>query len=323
VRAVVCKELGPPEKLVVEEVADPKAGPGLAVVAVRACGVNFPDTLIIQGKYQFQAAPPFTPGAEVAGVVEEVGEGVTQLRPGDRVVAIAPFGGFAEKLLVGAAQVVPIPDGVDFVAAACASMAYGTVIYALRDRAQLKAGETLLVLGAAGGTGLGAVEVGKQMGARVIAAGRGREKLEICRRYGADEIIDYGSEDLKSRMKALGGADVVFDPIGGAYTEAALRGMSWNGRLLVIGFAAGEIPKIPLNLTLLKSTSVVGVFWGGWMMRDPGAFRALQIEVLEQIRDGKLRPNVFATYPFERVVEALRDIADRRVQGKIALVTGG
>jgi NADPH2:quinone reductase len=320
-RAVVCKELGPPDKLVVEEVDAPKPGPGLAVVAVRACGVNFPDTLIIQGKYQVKVDPPFTPGGEIAGVIEEVGAGVTHLKPGDRVVAVAPFGGFAEKLLVGATQAIPIPAGVDFVPAACASMAYGTVIYGLRDRAQLKAGETLLVLGAAGGVGLGAVEVGKQIGARVIAAARSREKLELCRRLGADEVIDYDSQDLKQRLKELHGADVVFDPVGGAYTEAALRGMRWGGRLLVIGFAAGEIPRIPLNLTLLKSTSIVGVFWGGWMMRDPAAFRALQIEVLEQIRDGKLRPHVFATYPLERVAEALRAVADRRVQGKIALVT--
>jgi NADPH2:quinone reductase len=319
VKAVICKEFGPPEKLVVEEVPTPTVGAGQALIAVKACGVNFPDTLIIEGKYQFRAEPPFTPGAEVAGVVEEIGEGVTQLKKGDRVVAFAPFGGFAEKFLIGAAQAIPLPEGVEFVSAACAPMVYGTVIYSLRDRGQLKAGETLLVLGAAGGTGLAAVEVGKQMGARVIAAGRGKEKLEVCRKYGADEIIDYGSEDLKQRLKALGGADVVFDAVGGPHSEAALRGINWNGRLLVIGFAAGEIPKIPLNLTLLKSASIVGVFWGAWCMRDPVASRQLLIEILEMIRDGKLRPNIYKSYPLARAAEALRDVLERRVQGKVAL----
>jgi NADPH:quinone reductase len=216
---------------------------------------------------------------------------------------------------------VPIPKGVDFVPAACAATAYGTVLYALRDRGQLERGETLLVLGAAGGVGLAAVECGKLMGARVIAAASGEAKLEICKRYGADEVIDYQKDDLKQRMKQLGGADVVFDPVGGAYTEAALRSISWNGRLLVIGFAAGDIPKIPANLTLLKSCSVVGVFWGAWMMRDPAAGRALLEEILGLMRDGKLKPNVYATYPLEEAGRALRDVLDRKVLGKIAIVT--
>jgi NADPH2:quinone reductase len=318
-KAVICKEFGPPEKLVVEEVPTPKAGAGQALVAVKACGVNFPDTLIIEGKYQFRPDPPFTPGGEIAGIVEEVGEGVTNLKKGDHVVAFAPFGAFAEKFLIGSMQAIPMPNGVEFVPAACASVAYGTVLYALRDRGQLKPGETLLVLGAAGGVGLAAVEVGKQMGARVIAAGRGKEKLEVCKKYGADEIIDYGSEDLKQRLKELRGADVVFDAVGGPYTEAALRGINWNGRLLVIGFAAGEIPKIPINLTLLKSCSIVGVFWGGWGMRDPIASKNLMTEILEMIRDGKLRPNIYKTYPLARAGEALRDVLDRKVQGKVAL----
>jgi NADPH2:quinone reductase len=322
VKAVVCTEYGPPEKLVVQELPSLTAGAGQAVVAVKACGVNFPDTLIIEGKYQFKPPPPFSPGGEIAGVIKEVGPDVTQVKPGDAVIAAAPFGGYAEEFLVGASQVVPIPSGVDFVPAACASTAYGTVLYALRDRGQLKKGETLLVLGAAGGVGLAAVECGKLMGARVVAAGSG-DKLEICKKYGADEIVDYQKDDLKQRMKQLGGADVVFDPVGGSYTEAALRSINWNGRLLVIGFAAGDIPKIPANLTLLKSCSVVGVFWGAWMMRDPAAGRALMEEILGLMRDGKLRPNVYATYPLDQAARALRDVLERRVQGKIAIVPGG
>jgi NADPH2:quinone reductase len=324
-RAVVCKEYGPPERLVVEEVAPLIAGPGQAVVAVKAAGVNFPDSLIIEGKYQFKPAPPFTPGGEIAGVVKQVGEGVTEVKVGDRVVALAPYGGYAEEMLVAPAQLVPMPDGLDFVPAACALTVYGTTQYALADRARLQPGETLLVLGAAGGVGLAAIELGKLLGARVIAAASSPEKLATCRAAGADAVIDYAHEDLKTRLKQLtsgNGADVIYDPVGGPYTEPALRGIAWNGRLLVIGFAAGEIPKIPINLTLLKGCAIVGVFWGSFLMREPAKSRAMHAELLTFIRDGKLKPHIHATYPLERAAEALAEVTARRVQGKVALTTG-
>jgi NADPH2:quinone reductase len=319
----LCKEYGGPELLRVEEVPSLHAGPGQVVVSVKACGVNFPDALIIQGKYQFKPSPPFTPGGEVAGVVKEAGEGAGA-KVGDHVVALAPFGGYAEEVLSGAAQLVPMPDGLGFVAAACALTAHGTSYYALAERGQLKAGETLLVLGAAGGVGLAAIEVGKLLGARVIAAASSAAKLEACKQHGADEVIDYSREDLKQRVKELtggNGADVVYDPVGGNYTEAALRAIAWNGRLLVIGFANGEIPKIPINLTLLKGCAIVGVFWGSFLVREPARSREMLSQILVWVRDGKLKPRIFATYPLERAADGLRDVMDRRVQGKVVLVT--
>jgi NADPH2:quinone reductase len=324
-KAVVCKEYGPPEKLVVEDVPSPTPGPGQVVLSVRAAGVNFPDTLIIQGRYQFKPAPPFSPGGEVAGVVKEVGAGVTRVKPGDHVVALAPFGGYAEEFVAAEAQVVPMPEGLAFDLAASALTTYGTTYYALEDRARMKAGETLLVLGAAGGVGLAAVELGKLMGARVIAAASSAAKLEICKEYGADAVIDYGSQDLKERVKALtggNGADVIYDPLGDKYTEAALRATAWNGRLLVIGFAAGEIPKIPTNLTLLKGASVMGVFWGQFFTREPERAGAMHHQLLTWIRDGKLNPHVHARYPLAKAHVALRDLLERRVQGKAVLVIG-
>jgi NADPH:quinone reductase len=322
-RAVRCVAYGGPELLTVEDLPSLRADAGQVVISVRACGVNFPDTLIIAGKYQFKPEPPFTPGGEIAGVIKEAGAGV-RARPGDRVVALAPFGGYAEEVVAGEAQLVPMPDGLDFVRAACTLTAYGTTYYALRDRANLQPGETLLVLGAAGGVGLAAVELGKIMGARVIAAASSAAKLETCKALGADEVIDYSSGDLKDQIKAVTGgrgADVVYDPVGSHYTEAALRATAWNGRLLVIGFAAGEIPKIPANLTLLKGCSIVGVFWGSFLMREPERARAMHAELLEWVAQGKLKPKVFAEYPLERAALALKDVSERRVQGKVALVT--
>src|SRR5262245_57082834 len=239
-RAIVCKEYGPPEKLVLEESPTPEPGAGQVRIDVRAAGVNFPDTLIIEGKYQFKPAPPFVPGGEVAGVVEAVGDGVTATKVGDHVVSLAPFGGYASKMIAAETQLVPMPKGLDFANAAAALTTYGTTHYALLDRAQLKAGETLLVLGAAGGVGLAAVELGKLLGARVIAAARGADKLAFCKEHGADEVIDYAAEDLKERTKALsgGGVDVIYDPVGGDFTEAALRSIAWEGRHVVAGFAA-------------------------------------------------------------------------------------
>jgi NADPH2:quinone reductase len=322
-KAVVCTSFGPPEKLVFETLPDPRASSGQAVVDVKACGVNFPDTLIIEGKYQFRPDPPFSPGGEVAGVVSEVGAGVSGVEVGDRVVALMPWGGYAEKIVADAARLIPIPDGVDFVNAAAIMTTYGTTIYALADRAQLQKGETLLVLGAAGGVGLAAVQLGKLMGARVIAAASSPDKLETCKKNGADLVVDYAAEDLKERVKALtngAGADVVYDPVGGKYSEAALRATAWNGRLLVIGFAAGEIPKIPLNLTLLKGASIMGVFWGQFTMREPTKALAQFRQLLEWVRDGKLKPHVHATPPLREAPAAMRTLLERKVQGKIVLV---
>ncbi len=321
-RAVICKQYGPPEGLVVEEVPTPVAERGQVRVAVRAAGVNFPDTLIIQGKYQFKPPAPFTPGGEIAGVVDQVGEGVTAVEVGDRVVALAPFGGFAEQVVSSEAQLVRLPDGLDFARAASALTTYGTTQYALVDRARLQRGETLLVLGASGGVGLAAVELGKLLGAKVIAAASSAEKLAVCARYGADGLIDYSKEDLKERVKQLtdgAGADVVYDPVGGAYTEAALRATAWNGRLLVVGFASGDIPKIPANLTLLKGCSIMGVFWGSWLAREPVAAQALHGELLRWIAEGKLKPHVHATHPLEEAGAALRALLDRKVVGKVVL----
>jgi NADPH2:quinone reductase len=325
-KALLCRSFGPIDSLAIEEVPDPPPLAGQVIVGVRACGVNFPDVLIVQGKYQFKPALPFSPGGEVAGVIEAVGSGVHGLHVGDRVLAIAVCGGMAEKLAADASQVLPIPDGVDFVTASCVASAHGTTLYALRDRAQLKAGETLLVLGASGGLGLAAVQIGKRMGARVIAAASSPEKLETCRKHGADELIDYAKEDLKARVKAITGgvgADVVYDPVGGSSTEAALRSIAWQGRLLVLGFTAGEIPKIPLNLVLLKGCQIVGVYWGMSVMRDPAHGRAILQEIIGWLHDGSLRPHVHVSVPLSRAVDALRAIEERRVQGKAVVVVGG
>ncbi len=322
-RAVLCKAYGPPESLVVEDLPAPTAGRGEVVLDVRACGVNFPDVLIIQNKYQFRPPLPFAPGGEVAGIIKEIGEGVSGLRIGQRVIGSSGWGGFAEELALDASRVTPIPDAMDFVTASAFLLTYGTSHYALKDRAQLRPGESLLVLGAAGGVGLAAVEIGKVMGARVIAAASAPEKLAVCREHGADEVIDYAREDLKERVKQLTageGVDVVYDPVGGAYSEAALRATAWNGRFLVIGFAAGDIPKIPLNLVLLKGCQIVGVFWGAFTAREPARNRANIEELLSWFTAGKIKPHVSATYPLERAATALNDMAARRVTGKVVLV---
>jgi NADPH:quinone reductase len=325
-RALICKAFGPLESLTVEDVPDPKPGPGQIIVGVRACAVNFPDVLIGQGKYQFKPTPPFSPGGEVAGVIEAVGQGVEGLRVGDRVTAFGPFGGLAEKLSTDPMHVVKMPDGLDFVTASCMTTAYGTTLHALRDRAQLKPGETLLVLGAAGGTGLSAVQIGKRMGARVVAAASTDDKLQTCKAHGADSTINYCKEDLKERVKSLtggAGADVVYDPVGGPYTEQALRATGWNGRLLVIGFTAGDIPKVPTNLALLKGCSIVGVFWGMFMARHPDVGRAQLEELLRWAADGSLKIHVHGTYPLGRALDALVDMDRRRIQGKAVVVMGG
>ena len=324
-KAVLCKKLGPPEDLVVEDIPSLVPNAGQVVVAVKAAGVNFPDTLIIQGKYQFKPEPPFSPGGEVAGVVKELGANVTGVKVGDRVIAAATFGGFAEEMLCDADRLTPIPDSMDFVPASAFLLTYGTSYHALKDRAHLKAGETLLVLGASGGVGLAAVQLGKAMGARVIAAASSDAKLDVCRQNGADEVINYASDDLRSRVKALTagkGVDVIYDPVGGPYSEPALRDMAWNGRFLVVGFAAGDIPKVPLNLALLKGCSIVGVFWGAFTRNEPENNRRNNEELIELFTQGKVKPHIHATYPLARTAEALNEVLNKRVSGKIVLVTG-
>ncbi len=321
-KAIVCDSYGPPQNLKLLDLPDPEPARGQVVVDVKAAGVNFPDTLIIQGKYQFKPPPPFSPGGEIAGVIRKVGEGVSRFREGDRVIAILGWGGFAEQVLADEHQLVPIPDGMDFADAAAFLFAYGTSHYALKDRATIKPGESLLVLGAAGGVGIAAVELGKLMGARVIAAASSAEKLAFCREHGADEVINYSEENLKDRIRALTGgegADVVYDPVGGPYSEPAIRATAWYGRYLVVGFAAGEIPKIPLNLTLLKSCSITGVFWGAFTARDPQRNAEHFAELMGWWREGKLKPAVSATYPLARVPDALQDMLDRKVKGKAVI----
>jgi len=321
-KAVVCNEFGPPEKLVVEEVEDPSAGPGEVVIDVRAAAVSFPEALIIEDKYQFKATPPFIPGNEVGGVIAEVGEGVDRFAPGDAVVGSGGItGGFAEKVRARADAVRPLPKGLDFATAAGLLYSYGTGYYGLRYRGALREGETLLVTGAAGNVGLAAVELGKMMGARVIAAASSADKLALCRERGADETIDYGSEDLKQRAKELTGGrgvDVVYDAVGGELAEAALRATAWKWRFLVIGFTAG-IPRIPLNLTLLKGCSIVGVFFGGMGAHEPELMGRLQQELLELAAEGRIHPYVSKRYPLERAAEALRDLLDRRARGKLVV----
>lgn len=322
-RAVRVHELVGPPGLRVDELPDPEPGPGEVLVDVRAAGVNFPDVLLSRGKYQFRPSPPFVPGGEVAGVVRAVGDGVTAVAPGERVAATMVHGAFAERIVVPEAAVVKLPDAVAFDVAAATLMTYQTSYHALVDRAALRAGETLLVLGAAGGVGIAAVELGKLLGARVIAAASSAAKLAFCRRHGADEVIDYTREDLKERTKALTGGqgvDVVYDPVGGPFAEPALRAIAWQGRYLVVGFAAGEIPKIPLNLVLLKGCQLVGVFWGAFVAREPAKNRANAGRIFTAVAAGELRPHVDATLPFARAAEALDRLERRDVLGKLVLV---
>ena len=324
-KAVSCKEYGPPESLVIEDIPSPRPGKGQVVITVKACGVNFPDTLIIEGKYQFKPALPFSPGGEVSGIVKELGEGVNTVKVGDRVIAFTGWGGFAEEVVTEAAKLIPIPGDIDFATAASFTLVFGAAHHALKDRAHIKPGETLLVLGAAGGVGLASVELGKLMGARVIAAASSDEKLEVCKQHGADDVINYTNEDLRERIKTLtggNGVDVIVDPLGGNYSEPALRSIAWNGRFLVIGFAAGDIPRIPLNLTLLKGCSIVGVFWGSFTEHEPRHNQENLQELLTWLAQGKLKPHISATYPLERAADALNDVLNRKVKGKVVLLTG-
>jgi NADPH2:quinone reductase len=321
-KAVLCKHFGPPESLVLEEIATPRPGPGEVVVSVKAASVNYPDVLVIQNKYQGKPPLPFSPGAELAGVVKSVGEGVTNAKPGDRVIAFTTHGAFAEECVAPAARIVPMPKAMDFATAAAFLLTYGTSHHALRHRVALSPGETLLVLGAAGGVGLAAVEIGKILGLRVIACASTAEKLALCKAHGADETIDYAKDDLREGIKATTGGkgvDVIYDPVGGPYTEAALRSSNWRARLLVIGFAAGDIPKIPLNLPLLMERSVIGVYWGEWARRTPAEFAAAVKELGDWHTQGKLKPHISARYPLERAPEALAAMAARKALGKIVI----
>ena len=323
-KAVLCKQYGPPESLVIEELPSPKPGSGEVVMSVKAASVNFPDVLIIQNKYQFKPPLPFSPGSELAGVVKEVGAGVSGWKAGDRAIAFTTYGAFAEEVKTEATRLLPLPGGMDFVHGAAFLLTYATSDHALRDRGALKAGESLLVLGAAGGVGLAAIEIGKALGARVIAAASSEEKLRVCREHGADATINYGMEDLRKRVQELTegrGVDMVYDPVGGAYTETAFRSLAWRGRLLVVGFAAGEIPKLPLNLPLLKGASAVGVFWGDFARREPQAFSDSVRQLARWYSEGKLRPHVSQTLPLEKAAEALKLLASRAAKGKIVLTT--
>lgn len=321
-KAVRCNAYGPPESLVVEELPSPTPGPDDIVLSVKAAGVNFPDVLIIQNKYQVKPPLPFSPGGEAAGVVKEVGRNVRHIKAGDRVIALTGYGAFAEEIGVAAARVVATPNGMDDVTAAGFLFTYGTADYALRDRGGLQAGETLLVLGAAGGVGLAAVEIGKAVGAKVIACASSDEKLEVCRERGADVAINYAAEDLRDRIKRSTGdqgVDVVLDPVGGPYSEPALRSTAWRGRFLVVGFAAGEIPRLPLNLPLLKGCSIVGVSWGGFTRREPARFADSVRQLYQWESEGRLKPRIDRTFPLARAADALAYMAARKVKGKVVL----
>ena len=322
-KAVLCREWGPAETLVVEDVPAKDPGPGEVRVRVKAAGVNFPDVLIIQKKYQMQPALPFTPGSEAAGEVIAVGAGVTHVKPGDPVMAYAGIGCFAEEVFAPADKVMKIPAGVSYEIAAAFTLTYGTSWHAIRDRAALQPGETMLVLGAAGGVGLSAIEIGKAIGARVIAAASTDEKLAVCRDHGADATINYETEDLREAIKRETGGkgpDVIYDPVGGKFAEPAFRSIAWRGRYLVIGFAAGQIPSIPLNLALLKGASIVGVFWGEFTKREPQANLAGMKEMIGWLHEGKLRPHVSGRYRLEQVPQALNDMSARKVTGKVLIV---
>lgn len=325
-KAVLCKQFGPLESLVIEELPTLQPGPEEVVVSVKAAGVNFPDILVIQNRYQVKPPLPFSPGSELAGVVKAIGPGVTNAGPGDRVIAFTTYGAFAEEALVPAARLIPLPEGMDFVSGAAFILTYGTAHHALCDRAASTPGETLLVLGAAGGVGIAAIEVGKILGLRVIACASSDEKLAVCRQHGADESINYASEDLRERIKQLTagqGVDIIYDPVGGPYAEAALRSSNWRARFLVIGFAGGEIPKVPLNLPLLMERSIVGVYWGEWTRRAPAEFAAAIRDLGAWFAQGKLKPHISATYPLEQAAMALQDLAGRRAKGKVVLTVGG
>jgi NADPH2:quinone reductase len=321
-QALLCTRYGTPDDLTLADIPAPTAGPGEAVVRIHAAALNFFDTLIIAGKYQTKPQMPFSPAAEFAGTVTSVGTGVTAVAAGDRVLGYAGYGAARERIAVKAETLVGIPDTLDFDRAAGLCVTYGTTLHALKDRARMKPGETLAVLGASGGVGLAAIEIGKLMGARVIACASSDDKLAFAKQHGADDGINYARDDLKEALRRVTdgrGADVIYDPVGGPYAEPALRAIAWEGRYLVVGFAAGDIPKVPFNLMLLKSCDVVGVFWGAFTTRDPQGHRANTAQILDWCAAGKLSSHVHAVYPLKDAAAALKAIAARQVMGKVIL----
>lgn len=321
-KAVLCKAFGPAETLVLEDIASPEPKKNEILLQVHAAGVNFPDTLIIEGKYQFKPPFPFSPGGEAAGVVGAVGEKVTHVKPGDRVMALTGWGSFAEEVAVPGYSVMPIPDGMDFASAAAFGMTYGTSMHALKQRANLQPGETLLVLGASGGVGLAAVEIGKAMGAKVIAAASSDAKLEVAKAAGADVLINYSEGSLKEQLKAITGGqgvDVIYDPVGGDLFEEAFRSIAWNGRMLVVGFASGTIPSLPANLTLLKGASLVGVFWGSFAQRQPQDNAANFQQLFTWFAEGKIKPLVSQTFTLEKAADAINHLGQRKAVGKVVV----
>ena len=325
-KAVVCKELGPPENLEYTEVPDPRPQAGQVLIDVKTIGVNFPDNLIIQGLYQEKPALPFVPGMELAGVVTELGEGVETLAVGDRVLSTTPNGAYCQQAAVDARRCIRMPESLDFVKGAGLLCVYGTSVHALRQRGDLQPGENLLVLGAAGGVGLSAVQIGKAMGARVIAGASSEEKLALAKTHGADELVNYGGGDLKDQVKALTdgkGADVIYDPVGGDLFDQSTRCINFNGRLLIIGFASGTIPKLPAGLALVKGFSAVGVFWGRFATKEQPELHTENMKlVFDWLDKGTIAPHVDEVMPLFQAPQALRKIADRKVQGKLVLTTG-
>lgn len=321
--AILCKEYGTPDSLVWEHIDPGTPREGELLIEVKACGVNFPDTLTIQGLDQYKPSLPFSPGAEIAGLVLEVGEKVTNFNVGDRVMSGITWGGYREQVIASAHNTYVMPDEMDFETGSVFLCAYGTAYHCLVNRAQLQDGETLAVLGAAGGIGAALIQVGKLLGANVIACASTDEKLETCKNLGADELINYSKSNLKVALKSITGghgADVVCDPVGGIYTEQALRATAWKGRLMILGFTAGDIANIPLNLPLLKGNSIVGVFWSAFAKREPEGNRANVAQLIEYFRQGKLKPHIYRKYPLRDAPLALNDLLQRRVQGKIVLI---
>ena len=325
-KALICEAFGPIDSVVLKDVPAPQAGPKQLLIEVKSAAVNFSDALMVQGLYQVKPPLPFSPGAEIAGLVKAVGAEVTKFNVGDKVIALCRTGGFAEECIADAARTVPLPVGMNYDTGAALLVNYATSLHALKDCGHLKAGETLVVLGAAGGVGIAAIEIGKALGAHVIAAASSPDKLALCKQVGADELVDYSIGNLKDHINERTGgrgADVVYDPVGGSYTEPAIRALAWHGRLLVIGFAAGEIPKIPLNLALLKERLIVGVYWGESTLHDPAGHLANLAQLSDWFAAGVIKPLISQRYSLEQAKQALKDIANRKVRGKIIVTPAG
>lgn len=322
-KALLCTEIGSLDKLSVQEVPSPRAGPGQVLIDVKASSLNFPDALMVQGLYQTKPPLPFSPGSELAGVVKNVGDGVKNFKAGDRVVGFCGNGGFAEDCVAPADRLMPLPAEMPFDIGAAFGLTYSTSLHALQECAHLKRGETLLVLGAAGGVGIAAVEIGKIMGARVIAAASSDDKLAVCKQAGADELINYATQDLRQRLKEIvgdKGVDVVYDPVGGRYSEPALRSTGWNGRFLVVGFAAGEIPKIPLNLALLRERLIIGVYWGDWTRHDPAGHARNIRQLVQWITEGRIKPLISEHVSLRDAPAAMKRLTNREVKGKVVIL---